>query len=281
MRNVLTIDVEEWFCVSNFAGVIRQEDWPSLESRVEMQVERILGILERHGVRATFFLLGWVAERHPDLVRTLVSRGHEIATHGYNHELVYKLEPVLFQEDLSRSLRLIREISGVQCRGYRAPSFSIRRDMSWAWEILAQQGIEYDSSIFPVVHDRYGEPDAPRTPFRITAGGKTICEIPLSTVRLAGRNLPVAGGGYLRLFPYSFTRWAIRRINREGIPAIVYFHPWEIDPGQPRPNVSRFRLWRHRVGLNGFARKLDRLLGDFEFGPMGAAQQEFDAAFQP
>ena len=281
MRNVLTIDVEEWFCVSNFAGAIRPEDWPSLESRVENQTERILGILDRHGVRATFFLLGWVAERHPGLVRTLASRGHEIATHGYNHELVYQMEPARFQEDLSRSVKLIQEIAGIRCRGYRAPSFSIRRDMRWAWEILAKQGIEYDSSIFPVVHDRYGEPDAPRTPFQITACGKSIREIPLSTVRLAGRNLPVAGGGYLRLFPYSFTRWAIRRLNREGIPAIVYFHPWEIDPGQPRPKVSRLRLWRHRVGLDHFARKLDRLLDDFAFGPMGAWVQELTAGFPP
>lgn len=281
MRNVLTIDVEEWFCVSNFAGVIRPEDWPSLESRVEIQTERILGILDRHGVRATFFLLGWVAERHPGLVRTLASRGHEIATHGYNHELVYQMEPARFQEDLARSVKLIQEIAGIRCRGYRAPSFSIRRDMTWAWEILAKQGIEYDSSIFPVVHDRYGEPDAPRTTFQIAACGKSIREIPLSTVRLAERNLPVAGGGYLRLFPYSFTRWAIRRLNREGIPAIVYFHPWEIDPGQPQPKVSRLRLWRHRVGLNHFARKLDRLLDDFAFGPMGAWVQELAAGFPP
>ena len=268
MRNALGIDVEEWFCVSNFAGAIRREDWPALESRIEMQVGQILAILDRHQVRATFFLLGWVAEQHPDMVRTMVSRGHEIATHGYSHELVFNMEPALFHEDISRSLNLLREISGVECRGYRAPSFSIRRDMSWAWEILANLGIEYDSSIFPVVHDRYGEPDAPRAPFQIAAGNRSLWEVPLSTVRLAGRNLPVAGGGYLRLFPYFLTRWAIRRINREKIPAIVYFHPWEIDPGQPRPDVSPLLLWRHRVGLESFAAKLNRLLNDFEFGPM-------------
>ena len=277
MRNVLSIDVEEWFCVSNFAGVIRPEDWPSLESRVEMQIEHILEILEHHGVKATFFLLGWVAERHPDMVRTLVSRGHEIASHGYGHGLVSKMEPILFQKDISKSLAIIREISGVECKGYRAPSFSIRREMAWAWRILAEMGIEFDSSVFPVVHDRYGEPDAPRVPFQITIGPRALWEIPLSTVRFAGRNLPVAGGGYLRLFPYAFTRWAIRRLNREGIPGIVYFHPWEIDPGQPRPDVSPILLWRHRVGLGSFARKLDRLLSDFEFGTLGERVRELNA----
>lgn len=268
MRNALSIDVEEWFCVSNFAGVIRPEDWPEQETRIEMQMGRILDILEQHQVKATFFLLGWVAGRHPEMVRNIALAGHEIATHGYGHQLVSDLTPEQFREDLARSLKLVRDITGIDCRGYRAPSFSIRRDMPRAWAILAEQGIEYDSSVFPVLHDRYGEPDAPREPYCIPAASGSICEIPPSTVRLAGRNIPVAGGGYFRLYPYWVTKRAIQRINREGLSAVVYFHPWEIDPGHPRPPVSRLKLWRHRVGMKSFESKLHRLLSDFEFGPL-------------
>ncbi|MGD9874709.1 MAG: XrtA system polysaccharide deacetylase [Kiritimatiellia bacterium] len=319
MRNALSIDVEEWFCVSNFAKIIWPEDWPNMESRIEMQIGRILDILGQHSVKATFFILGWVAERHSEMVRNIALAGHEIATHGYGHQLVSDLTPEQFREDLAWSLRLIREITGIDCRGYRAPSFSIRRDMTWAWEILAEQGIEYDSSVFPVLHDRYGEPDAPRFSYRVwprnscsssekcgfdgakpsnaasgvilNSGGlrsarrsealcegrvatanqsaKTIIEIPPATVRIAGRNIPVAGGGYLRLYPCWATKQAIQRINREEHAAVVYLHPWELDPGQPRPPVSKLKLWRHHAGIGSLEDKLHRILSDFEFGPLG------------
>ncbi|MEM7396979.1 MAG: XrtA system polysaccharide deacetylase, partial [Verrucomicrobiota bacterium] len=244
MLNAFSIDLEEWFCVSNFEGVIQREDWPNLESRVVDSTVQLLDLLDRHSVKATFFILGWVAERHPDLIRSVAMRGHEIASHGFGHQLVYSLSPEEFEADMKQSLAVIKEITGADCKGYRAPSFSLRRDMDWAWSILRDHGIEYDSSIFPVVHDRYGEPDAPRFPFVMDEAFK---EFPMSTVSGFGKNLPVAGGGYLRLYPYAVTRWAIRRINREGHPAVVYMHPWEVDPGQPRPAVSRLKLLRHRI----------------------------------
>ncbi len=268
MMNALSIDLEEWFAVSNFEGVIRREDWAELESRIEDSTERILALLEQRRTRATFFILGWVAERHPDLVRQIFSKGHEIASHGYGHQLVYNLSPDQFRADLNRSMELLRGITGVSPAGYRAPSFSLRRDMTWAWKIMAESGLRYDSSIFPVVHDRYGEPDAPRFPFKIQTGGEGIMEFPLSTIRLFGANVPVAGGGYLRLFPYGITSWAIRRINREGHPAVVFLHPWELDPDQPRPAVPRLRLVRHRIGMRSMERKLDRLIQDFQFAPL-------------
>ena len=265
--NAFTIDLEEWFCVSNFEGVIKPEEWPNLESRVEDSTNAIIELLDRHQVKATFFVLAWVAERHPDLIRSISDRGHEIATHGYGHRLVYELTPSTFDEDIERSLSVIREITGKSCIGYRAPSFSLRRDMDWAWEVLNRHGIQYDSSIFPVVHDRYGEPDAPRFPFEFRSGEHCCKEFPMSTVTRWGKNLPVAGGGYLRLYPYWLTRWAIRKINHEGHPAMVYIHPWEVDPQQPRPAVSKLKLMRHRIGMSTVMRKLEKLLQDFSFGP--------------
>lgn len=268
MLNVISIDLEEWFCVSNFENVIRREDWDSLESRVESSTRTILELFERYDVKATFFVLGWVAERHPELIREIADRGHEIACHGFGHRLVYDQSPPEFIEDLGRSLTLIREITGVECRGFRAPSFSLRRDMSWAWDCLADQGILYDSSIFPVTHDRYGEPDAPRAPYVIGDTGHSLIEFPPSTVSIMGRNLPVAGGGYFRLYPLAITRWAVRRLESEGLPTVIYLHPWEFDPDHPKPNVSRKTLARHRVGLGSVTSKLAELLKAFEFGTM-------------
>jgi len=265
MLNALTIDLEEWFCVSNFEKIIRREDWDSLESRIEMQTEQILELLNRLEVKATFFILGWVAERHPTLIRRVAEAGHEIACHGYAHRLIYDMSPDEFRDDLRRGLDVIGETSGQICRGYRATSFSIRRDMQWTWDVLHENGITYDSSIFPVLHHRYGEPDAPRDIFEIETATGTLLELPLPTIRLKGRNLPVAGGGYLRLYPLALTTWAIRRINREGISAIIYIHPWEVDPDQPKPDVSKLVLTRHRIGMGTVLRKMERLMNSFEF----------------
>lgn len=266
--NALTIDVEEWFCVHNFGSVIPRDDWPRLESRIERQMHTILDLLDSHSVKATFFILGWIAERHPRLVREVAERGHEIASHGHEHKLAYDQSPAEFRDDLRRSLETIGEASGARCQGYRAPSFSLRGGMREAWETLCESGIRYDSSIFPVSHDRYGDPDAPRFPYTIESGGSTIVEYPLSTVRAFGRNLPVAGGGYFRLYPLAFTRWSVKRINRAGHGAVVYLHPWEFDPDHPTPRASRLKILRHRVGLRSVTHKLSRLLEEFRFAPM-------------
>lgn len=276
MLNALSIDMEEWFCVSGFEDVIRRDDWDRIESRIEPSTFEILDLLERHGTKATFFVLGWIAERHPGLIRTIWEQGHEIASHGYDHHLAYKLSPVEFRTDVCRSIDLLRELANGDCIGYRAPSFSLRRDMTEAWEALFDAGIRYDSSIFPVVHDRYGEPDAPRFPFRLRSGRVEIVEFPMSTITAFAKNLPVGGGGYLRLYPLSVTRWAIRRINREGYPAVVYFHPWEVDPRHPKPSAPWLALLRHRVGIGAMSRKLDRLLNEFRFGPLRAVIESMD-----
>jgi polysaccharide deacetylase family protein (PEP-CTERM system associated) len=268
LPNALTIDMEEWFCVSAFEPVIRREDWPKLESRIESATLTLLELLDRYGVKATFFVLGWIAERHEALIRRIAAKGHELASHGYEHRLVYDLKPAAFHEDVARSLEILRRISGSDCIGYRAPSFSMRREMDWAWRSLAELGVRYDSSIYPVAHDRYGEPAAPRFPFWIESSEHRLLEIPPSTVRLLGRNLPVAGGGYLRLYPLRATRWAIKRINNEGFPAIIYLHPWELDPGHPVPAAPRPTVLRHRVGIKSVPRKLDALLREFRFCPM-------------
>ncbi len=270
MINGLSIDLEEWFCVSNFAGVFRPEQWPDLPGRIAAPTRLILDRLAARGVRATFFVLGWVAERYPALLREIAAQGHEIATHGYGHQLVYNMAPDDFRADLARSLEIIRAATGLACRGYRAPSFSVRCDMAWFWDALWDAGIRYDSSVFPVPHKRYGaNPGASRFAFDIPVRAGAIRELPPATIRLGRRNVPVAGGGYLRLYPYPLTRRAIRRINAEGHPAIVYCHPWEFDPAQPVPaGVGRLTTWRHRVGMAGMPRKLDRLLADFAFAPL-------------
>ncbi|MBU1693500.1 MAG: DUF3473 domain-containing protein [Verrucomicrobia bacterium] len=267
MKHILTVDFEEWFCVSNFEKAIGRESWASLESRIEAQTRALLDLFDRRQTHATFFILGWVGERHPALLKEIALRGHELASHGYAHDLVHRLTPEAFREDLERGLRAVEEATGQRCAGYRAPSFSLRRSDTWAWETLAAAGIRYDSSVFPVIHDRYGEPEAPRAPFTVSVGDRAIREFPLSTVRVGGRHLPVAGGGYLRLYPLGVTRWAIRRLEAEGLSAIVYLHPWEVDPEQPIPPAHWLRVWRHRVGMKTLINKLDSLLTTFSFVP--------------
>jgi polysaccharide deacetylase family protein (PEP-CTERM system associated) len=268
MKNALTFDVEEYFHAEVFAGVVRPEAWPTLESRVVDGTTRILDVLDRAGVRATFFVLGWVAERHPALVREIHSLGHEVGCHGYAHRMIRELERHELAEDVKRAKKVLEDTTGGAVLGYRAPTFSVTRETLWSLEVLADAGFTYDSSIFPVVHDRYGIPGAPRFPHRLRAGASEIAELPLSTVILLGQRVPVAGGGYFRLLPYRWTHQAIARLNdRERQPAIVYLHPWEVDPDQPRLPVGPLSWWRHTVNAGKVHSRLERLLVDFSFAP--------------
>jgi polysaccharide deacetylase family protein (PEP-CTERM system associated) len=270
MINALTFDVEEYFHAEAFAGVVRPEEWPSLESRVVAATERILDLLGESGTRATFFVLGWVAERHPGLVRAIQGQGHEVACHGYGHQMITRLSRAQFAADIERAKATLEDAAGRAVIGYRAPTFSVVRETLWSLEILAEAGFRYDSSIFPIVHDRYGIPDAPRFPHRRPTGeGSAIAEFPLSTVARLKWRFPVAGGGYFRLLPYAVTAWALRQLNRkESQPAIVYLHPWEIDPGQPRLPVGRLTQFRHSVNTRTTESKLRRLVRDFHFAPV-------------
>ncbi len=264
LLNAMTIDVEDYFHVSVFDGVIRREDWPTQSSRVVENTTRLLDVLAQHGVLATCFILGWVAERHPSLVKAIAAAGHEVASHGYWHRLVYSQTPDEFREDLRRARQVIEDASGMKVRGYRAPSFSITDRSLWALDVLADEGYDYDASVFPIRHDRYGLPDAPRHMFRVGAEG--VIEAPGSAVRIGGTNLPVAGGGYFRLLPYAWTRWGISRLNRvDQLPAIFYLHPWEIDPKQPRLPASALGRFRHYRNLHLTESRLQSLLSDFRF----------------
>jgi polysaccharide deacetylase family protein (PEP-CTERM system associated) len=267
MINALTFDVEEYFHAEVFAGVVRPEEWPGLESRVVYTTERLLDVLAEGRTAATFFVLGWVAARHPQLVRAIQDRGHEVACHGYGHQMITRESPTQFAEDVRRAKKTIEDVIGGAVIGYRAPTFSVVRETLWSLEVLVEAGFRYDSSIFPIVHDRYGIPGSARFPHRLlVAPGAEIAEFPLSTVSRLGWRIPVAGGGYFRLFPYRFTRWAIRDINgREAQPAMVYLHPWEIDPKQPRLPVGRLAQFRHSVNSCSTIGRLRRLIRDFNF----------------
>lgn len=271
MKNALTFDVEEYFHAEAFAGVLRPEEWPSLESRVVECTERLLDMLDRSRVHATFFVLGWVAERHPALVREIASLGHEIACHGYGHRMIQHLSRLQFAEDVGRAKKALEDACGAAVVGYRAPTFSVMRETLWSLEVLCEAGFRYDSSIFPIAHDRYGIRNAPRFPHRIRAGeAGELVEFPMSTLTVLGRRVPVAGGGYFRLLPYRLTRWAIQRLNeREGQPAMVYLHPWEIDPDQPRLPVGWLTRARHLLNVDRTEARLARLLEDFDFAPAG------------
>jgi polysaccharide deacetylase family protein (PEP-CTERM system associated) len=264
--NAMTIDVEDYFHVSAFAGVLDRSSWPKLESRVERNTHRLLDLFDEHQVRMTFFVLGWVAERYPDLIRALHRRGHEVACHGLTHELVYKQTPELFRSETQRSKSLLEDLTGAPVRGYRAASYSITSKSLWALDILAELGFEYDSSIFPIHHDLYGMPNAPRRPHPV-ANGKLL-EIPLTTVQVAGQRLPCAGGGYFRLLPYGLFRWSLRRVNAEGLPAVFYMHPWEIDPDQPRIEAPLKSRFRHYTNLHRTESRLSQLLKEFRWGRM-------------
>ena len=268
--DALSIDLEDYFHVEAFAAQIPQDRWPSFPSRVRDNCVRILNLLEKSGWHATFFVLGWVAERDPGLIREIANAGHEIACHSYAHRRVSSLRPEEFRADLRQARGLIEDAAGVGVVGYRAPTFSIVRSSFWALEILAEEGFLYDSSIFPIRHDLYGYPEFPRFLQRVKLpSGREIFEVPMSTIRFAGSNWPLGGGGYLRLAPMGYTRWAIERLHsREQQPVIVYFHPWEIDAGQPRLKGSWKSKFRHYTGLSRMESRIEELLGAGQFEPM-------------
>ena len=263
-RAILSVDVEDYFHVEAFAGVVARSDWDRFPQRVEANTHRVLDLLDEIGARATFFLLGWVADRHSPLVREIAGRGHELACHSYWHRPVYSLTRDEFREDTLLAKQVIEQAAGVAVWGYRAPSFSVTLRSLWALEVLAELGFRYDSSIFPIRHDLYGIPDGPRRPFR--AG--PLVEFPATTFRWpGGANLPVGGGGYLRILPFWLTQLGIRRAWREGLPLIVYFHPWELDPGQPRLAVPLKSRLRHYTNLSATASRLRRLGRSVHFVP--------------
>ena len=267
MRNALSVDVEDWFQVGAFENVIDRADWDGLAPRVERNSDAVLRLFAEEGVKATFFTLGWVAARHPALIRRIVGAGHEIASHGWDHARVFTMTPAEFRADLANARAAIEDAAGVRVAGYRAPSFSIDRRTPWAHEILAEEGYAYSSSVAPVVHDHYGWPEAPRFAFRPVAGAAMI-ELPVTTARFAGRTLAAGGGGFFRMLPYAFSRWAIGQVNgTDRRPAIFYFHPWEIDPGQPRVAHAPLRSRvRHYSRLRAMEGKLRRLIRRFDWG---------------
>ncbi len=276
---MLTVDVEDYFHVSAFAGVVSPRKWGDFEERVEADTSRLLDLFAEKGVHGTFFILGWVAERHPELLKRIWAAGHELASHSYSHRLVYDMTPDEFRHDLRRARSVIEDAAGQPVVGYRAPSFSITARSTWALDVLAQEGFQYDASIFPIHHDRYGMPSAPRHPHVIRRRTESGCsaglqprelwEIPPSTIRFAGTNFPVGGGGYLRILPYGWTRFGLRHLNEaEEKPGMVYVHPWEVDPDQPRiaaPLLSRFRHYRN---LHQTEPRLRRLLSEFKVAPI-------------
>jgi polysaccharide deacetylase family protein (PEP-CTERM system associated) len=269
ITNALTIDVEDYFQVSAFAPYIRREDWDQRECRVERNVDRILGLLDQHQTKATFFTLGWVAERYPDMVRRIVREGHELASHGYGHQRASDLTETELFDDVHRAKGILEDIGGQAVLGYRAPSFSIGSGNLWALDTLVKAGYRYSSSIYPVKHDHYGMPDAPRFAHEVRPG---LMEVPPTTLRLFDRNLPSSGGGFFRLLPYSVSRWMLQQVNqRDARSAIFYFHPWEIDADQPRvAGADAKARFRHYVNIDRNERKLARLLQDFRWGRMDA-----------
>ena len=267
ITNALTIDVEDYFQVSAFAPYIPRDQWDSRACRVERNVERILHMLESHDTKATFFTLGWIAKRYPHLVRRIVDGGHELASHGYGHERASDLTEAAFFSDIESAKKLLEDLSGHQVKGYRAPSFSIGEDNLWAFDCLERAGHCYSSSIYPIRHDHYGMPDAPRFAHQVRAG---LLEVPVTTARFLDRNWPASGGGYFRLLPYAMTRWLLQRVNRiDRQAAVFYFHPWEIDAGQPRiDGINAKTRFRHYLNLHKTEARLQRLLADFNWGRM-------------
>jgi polysaccharide deacetylase family protein (PEP-CTERM system associated) len=266
--NAMTVDVEDYFQVSAFEGVVNRDDWDRLPCRVEQNTDHILELFDRHDIKATFFMLGWVAERYPGLVRRIVDTGHELASHGYSHVRITRQPPQAFSEDVGKTKKLLEDTAGCEVQGYRAASYSIVNETLWAHDLLQEAGYRYSSSVYPIHHDLYGIPDAPRFAYRHKDGG--LLEIPVTTVSLLNHNLPCGGGGYFRLLPYRVSRWAMKRVNvADRMPCVFYFHPWEIDPGQPRQaGISGKTRFRHYLNLGRMKSRVERLLDDFSWNRM-------------
>jgi polysaccharide deacetylase family protein (PEP-CTERM system associated) len=274
MRNLLSIDLEDWFCVSNFDDLLGREVWDACELRVVHSTRRLLELLDRRGVQATFFVLGWVAERAPELIREVAAAGHEIACHGYHHHRLGYLDPARLDADLGKAMPLLRELSGAPIEGYRAPSFSLTKQTMWAVPVLERHGLRWDSSVFPFGgHPEYGIADAPLEPYTI---GDRLLELPMSVVEFGGRRLPCTGGGYFRLYPYILSRWFLNAINRSNKPFVFYLHPWEVDPGQPQVDVTGFSKFRHYNNLDRCFSRLEKLLTHFRFDSMKVVLQDLD-----
>ena len=267
IRNAMTIDVEDYFQVSAFAPYIERGDWDARECRIERNMSVILDLLDAHETKATFFTLGWIAERYPQLVRDIVSRGHELASHGYGHQRASDLSREAFAEDVGRAKKMLEDLGGVAVKGYRAPSFSIGAGNLWAFDVLQEAGYRYSSSVYPIAHDHYGMPDSPRFAYPVRDG---LLEVPVTTLRMFNRNLPSSGGGYFRLLPYALSRWMIEQVNaRDQQSAVFYFHPWEIDPGQPRvAGIDAKTKFRHYVNISRTEARIAQLLSDLSWGRM-------------
>lgn len=265
ITNAFTCDVEDYFQVSALAPHFPRERWDTVPCRIERNVDRVLELLDGHGARGTFFTLGWIAERFPQLVRRIADAGHEVASHGYGHQRASDLTPAAFSADIRLAKAILEDITGEGVTGYRAPSFSIGEANLWAHDCIAEAGYRYSSSVYPVKHDHYGIPDAPRFPWRLDNG---LVEVPITTLNMLGRNWPAGGGGFFRLLPYAVSRWQIARVNADdNRPAIFYFHPWELDPDQPRVTDATAKTqFRHYINLKRTAARLDRLLSDFSWG---------------
>lgn len=264
--NALSVDVEDYFQVSGFAERIAPSQWPSFEPRVERNTERVLELFGRKRVRATFFVLGWIAERFPALVRRIADAGHEIGCHGYSHRLIYNQYPAHFHRETRRARELLEDIVGAPVRGYRAASYSITKRSLWALDILAREGFTYDSSVVPALHDRYGIPGSNPQPHVLSTAYGDLVEFPPTTMRFMTTRIPIGGGGYFRLYPYRFTAWALRRANRTAGPFMFYLHPWEIDPGQPRIRAHPNAYLRHYLNLHKCEARIERLIDEFRFG---------------
>ncbi len=268
LTHCLTFDIEEHFQVAAFDSPMRRRHWDHFESRVERNTSKLLELLAARDIRATFFVLGWVAERHPRLIRTIAQNGHEVASHGYAHEMVTAQTPATFREDIRKAKKILEDVSGNTVLGYRAPTFSISSETRWALPILVEEGFVYDSSIFPIRHDRYGWQDAYPWRHRVDTTAGSIWEIPPSTVNFAGRRIPIAGGGYLRLYPSWLLRRWMKQVEDEGQPLVMYLHPWELDPEQPRMNGPLLSRVRHYFNLHKTESRLTQLLREFRFGPI-------------
>ncbi|MDO6524817.1 DUF3473 domain-containing protein [Motilimonas sp. 1_MG-2023] len=267
LASAMTVDLEDYFQVSAFEGCSNRADWQRFECRIEANTDRLLTLFERYQVKSTFFILGWIAERYPDVVQAIAKSGHEIASHGYDHQRVNTLTEQEFVSDVVRSKHLLEDISGQEVKGYRAPSFSFNQQTPWAYKVLAKAGYRYSSSVYPVKHDHYGSPLLPRFAF---LAHPALLEIPISTLQIAGKNFPIGGGGYFRLYPEMLMHWALRQFHRqEQHPYIFYIHPWELDPEQPRPfQISRKTKFRHYLNLEKTQPRMERLLKQYQWQRM-------------